>query len=233
MSQPVGQSIAAYDQSTGQWSRLFVPSVLDAAGVDQGCRVLDVATGTGEAALAIAPVIGASFASRNASRWLSSVARREVEEPALAFNTTEGRVPLHGLAHARHGAHDERVEASPDIAFPVRHGLRCRPVRERRRRPSRSVGCRLRGGPALWRSAWLGLLCHLWRLLGRPRHCVHPSVPGRGSARHLAAYGNTNRERPVNSSRKGGGNGEENTQGGGGGSPNPMAMKLAMTVTVK
>ena len=51
---------AAYDQFTGQWSRLFVPSVLDAAGVDQGCRVLDVATGTGEAALAIAPVVGAS-----------------------------------------------------------------------------------------------------------------------------------------------------------------------------
>ena len=57
-----GRSVdsAAYDMSTGQWSRLFVPSVLDAAGVDQGCRVLDVATGTGEAALAIAPVIGAS-----------------------------------------------------------------------------------------------------------------------------------------------------------------------------
>jgi ubiquinone/menaquinone biosynthesis C-methylase UbiE len=51
---------AAYDQSTGQWSRLFVSSVVDAAGVDQGCRVLDVATGTGEAALAIAPVVGAS-----------------------------------------------------------------------------------------------------------------------------------------------------------------------------
>ena len=51
---------AAYDQSTGQWSRLFVPSVLDAAGVDQGWRVLDVSTGTGEAALAIAPAIGAS-----------------------------------------------------------------------------------------------------------------------------------------------------------------------------
>jgi len=49
---------AAYDQATGQWSRLFVPSVLDAAGVDQGWRVLDVSTGTGEAALAIAPVIG-------------------------------------------------------------------------------------------------------------------------------------------------------------------------------
>jgi ubiquinone/menaquinone biosynthesis C-methylase UbiE len=51
---------AAYDQFTGQWSRLFLPSVLDAVAVDQGCRVLDVATGTGEAALAIAPVIGAS-----------------------------------------------------------------------------------------------------------------------------------------------------------------------------
>jgi ubiquinone/menaquinone biosynthesis C-methylase UbiE len=37
-----------------------VPSVLEAAGVDEGFRVLDVATGTGEAALAIAPVIGTS-----------------------------------------------------------------------------------------------------------------------------------------------------------------------------
>jgi ubiquinone/menaquinone biosynthesis C-methylase UbiE len=46
--------------SIGQWSRLFVPLVLDAAGVNQGCRVLDVATGTGEAALGIAPMIGAS-----------------------------------------------------------------------------------------------------------------------------------------------------------------------------
>ena len=50
----------AYDQFTGRWSRLFVPSVLGAADVQPGNRVLDVSTGTGEAAVAIMPVIGAS-----------------------------------------------------------------------------------------------------------------------------------------------------------------------------
>jgi len=46
----------------------------------------------------------------------------EVEEPALALDTIEGRVPPHGLAHVGHGAHDECVEAAPDVAFPARHG---------------------------------------------------------------------------------------------------------------
>jgi SAM-dependent methyltransferase len=51
---------SAYGQFVGQWSRLFVPLVLFAAGVQPGSRVLDVSTGTGEAALAIMPVIGSS-----------------------------------------------------------------------------------------------------------------------------------------------------------------------------
>jgi SAM-dependent methyltransferase len=42
---------AAYEQYLGQWSRLFVPAVLAAAEVASGDRVLDVATGPGEAAL--------------------------------------------------------------------------------------------------------------------------------------------------------------------------------------
>src|SRR5262249_30305505 len=42
---------AAYGQYIGRWSRLFVPAVLAAANVTSGCRVLDVATGPGEAAL--------------------------------------------------------------------------------------------------------------------------------------------------------------------------------------
>src|SRR5207244_4862923 len=36
--------------------------------------------------------------------------------PALALDAIEGRVPLHGLAHAGDGAHDESVEAAPDVA---------------------------------------------------------------------------------------------------------------------
>jgi ubiquinone/menaquinone biosynthesis C-methylase UbiE len=51
---------SAYDQFTGRWSRLFVPLVLGAADVQPGDKVLDVSTGTGEAAVAIMPVIGAS-----------------------------------------------------------------------------------------------------------------------------------------------------------------------------
>src|SRR5439155_3098726 len=46
----------------------------------------------------------------------------EAEEPALALDAIEGRVPPYGLAHVGHGAHDERVEAAPDVAFPARHG---------------------------------------------------------------------------------------------------------------
>jgi len=51
---------SAYEAFTGRWSRLFVPFVLDAADVQPGDQVLDVSTGTGEAAVAIMPVIGAA-----------------------------------------------------------------------------------------------------------------------------------------------------------------------------
>ncbi len=42
--------ISAYDRWVGRWSRLFVPAVLAAAELAPGSRVLDVSTGTGEAA---------------------------------------------------------------------------------------------------------------------------------------------------------------------------------------
>src|SRR5688572_5592147 len=45
----------------------------------------------------------------------------EREEPALALDAVERRVPLHGLAHVGHGPRDERVEALPDVALPARH----------------------------------------------------------------------------------------------------------------
>src|SRR4051794_40035499 len=51
---------SAYDQWTGRWSRLFVPSLLAAAKVAEDQRVLDIATGTGEAALRALAIIGAS-----------------------------------------------------------------------------------------------------------------------------------------------------------------------------
>jgi len=59
---PSGQVVdgAAYDCWVGRWSRLFVPIVLSAAGVMPNQRVLDVSTGTGEAALAALPIVGTS-----------------------------------------------------------------------------------------------------------------------------------------------------------------------------
>ncbi len=51
---------SAYERWTGRWSRPFLPAVLAAAKVGPGQRVLDVSTGTGEAALAALPIIGTS-----------------------------------------------------------------------------------------------------------------------------------------------------------------------------
>jgi SAM-dependent methyltransferase len=48
----------AYDGWTGRWSRLFIPAVLTAAAVEPGSRVLDVSTGTGEAAWMALPLVG-------------------------------------------------------------------------------------------------------------------------------------------------------------------------------
>ena len=48
VGQPVDRS--AYDRYVGVWSRLFVPSVVAAAEVAAADRILDVATGPGEAA---------------------------------------------------------------------------------------------------------------------------------------------------------------------------------------
>jgi ubiquinone/menaquinone biosynthesis C-methylase UbiE len=51
-------SASAYDRYLGRWSRLSVPDLLGAAEVAQGHRVLDVATGTGEAAAMSIPIVG-------------------------------------------------------------------------------------------------------------------------------------------------------------------------------
>lgn len=50
----------AYDRYIGRWSRLFVPALLSAAKLRVGSRVLDVATGSGEASLVASSVIGES-----------------------------------------------------------------------------------------------------------------------------------------------------------------------------
>ena len=51
---------SAYDRLTGRWSRLYVPSLLSAAGVAPGHSVLDVAAGTGGASVELAAQVGAT-----------------------------------------------------------------------------------------------------------------------------------------------------------------------------
>jgi ubiquinone/menaquinone biosynthesis C-methylase UbiE len=51
-------SASAYDRYLGRWSRLSVPELLAAAEAVRGHRVLDVATGTGEAAAMCIPIVG-------------------------------------------------------------------------------------------------------------------------------------------------------------------------------
>ncbi len=61
MSEPsFDAAAAAYDRRVGRWSRLYVPSLVAAARIRPGDRVLDVATGTGEAAMSAAAVAGPS-----------------------------------------------------------------------------------------------------------------------------------------------------------------------------
>ena len=43
------------------------------------------------------------------------------QEPAVALDAIERRVPPHRLPHVRDGPHDQRVEALAEAAFPARH----------------------------------------------------------------------------------------------------------------
>jgi SAM-dependent methyltransferase len=76
---------SAYERYIGRWSRLFVPAVLAAAEVAPGCRVLDVATGTGEAALMALPIVGASgvVIGVDISPAMLEGARQRVDEPSF------------------------------------------------------------------------------------------------------------------------------------------------------
>ena len=84
---------SAYERFTGRWSRLFVPSVLGAAGVAPGCRVLDVSTGTGEAALGALSVVGASgfVVGADISPAMLEGARVRLDEPRFWPVATDGQ----------------------------------------------------------------------------------------------------------------------------------------------
>jgi len=78
---------SAYERFTGRWSRLFIPAVL--ADIAPGSRVLDVSTGTGEAALMALPIVGVSgfVVGADISADMVSIARTK----ASAASTAEER----------------------------------------------------------------------------------------------------------------------------------------------
>jgi ubiquinone/menaquinone biosynthesis C-methylase UbiE len=83
----VGRTVdtLAYDRYVGRWSRLFVPIVLAAAEVAEGYRVLDVSTGTGEAALMALPIVGSSgvVIGADISPAMLEGARQRLREPSF------------------------------------------------------------------------------------------------------------------------------------------------------
>jgi ubiquinone/menaquinone biosynthesis C-methylase UbiE len=84
----------AYDRFTGRWSRLFVPAVLAAAEITPGCRVLDVSTGTGEAALMTLPIVGASglVIGADISPAMLEGARDRLDDPSFWPVAADGQV---------------------------------------------------------------------------------------------------------------------------------------------
>jgi SAM-dependent methyltransferase len=80
---PVGMS--EYDRYIGRWSRLFVPAVLAAAEVAPGHRVLDISTGTGEAASVTLPIVDASgfVVGADISPAMLAAARARLPDPGF------------------------------------------------------------------------------------------------------------------------------------------------------
>ena len=84
---------SAYDQYIGRWSRLFVPAVLAAAEVAPGYRVLDISTGTGEAALMTLPIVGASglVIGADISPAMVEAARDRLNESSFCAVAADGQ----------------------------------------------------------------------------------------------------------------------------------------------
>lgn len=78
---------ASYDQLSGRWSRLYIPTLLAQAGITVGHRVLDVATGTGEAAILAGARVGASgkVVGIDVSRPMLGVAAAKMTQLPIAL----------------------------------------------------------------------------------------------------------------------------------------------------
>src|SRR5258708_18786412 len=93
--------VLAYEQWTGRWSRLFVPSVLAAARIAPGGRVLDVSTGTGEAARLALPLAGEAglVVGGDISPAMLHGARLRLQAPRLLPVGAHGQLPPFRVAN--------------------------------------------------------------------------------------------------------------------------------------
>jgi ubiquinone/menaquinone biosynthesis C-methylase UbiE len=94
---------AAYDRFMGRWSRLYVPALLDGVELAAGHRVLDVATGTGEAAEPAAARVGPS----------GGVVGIDISLPMLraAKGRAAGRLALAAMDAQALGCRDQAFDA--------------------------------------------------------------------------------------------------------------------------
>jgi len=82
-------SLSAYDRYLGRWSRLTVPDLLSAAEIKQGHCVLDVASGTGEAASMAIQIVGSPgfVIGADISLEMLKSARIRLDEPSYSVVT--------------------------------------------------------------------------------------------------------------------------------------------------
>jgi SAM-dependent methyltransferase len=90
--------LSAYDRYLGRWSRLFVPALIAAAEIEPGDVVLDVATGTGEAAAAVVAVAGsdALVVGADISIGMLETARERLRGDARVVAADGGAMALRG-----------------------------------------------------------------------------------------------------------------------------------------
>src|SRR5262245_40122726 len=120
------------DRSSGRSARIPAGQRGDLLHLGRHLRLVKIVLVDVDPARVLARASGWNGSQRRASEeGHLDVVGEDVErqKPALALHAVKGRVPFHGFAHAGHVAHDERVEALPEVALPARHRGHVRPYR--------------------------------------------------------------------------------------------------------